>query len=277
MPELPEVETYARQLRPQLVGRRFTQVSVLWPRTVAMPEADELAIQLVGQKVEQIGRRGKYIRFWLDSGDQLLIHLKMSGRLRVEGSDVPPQPHDRVRFWLDNGQELRFNNMRKFGRVYLVPFGGPSPLHALGPEPLEADFTLDRFADILRRRAGMLKPLLLNQRFVAGLGNIYADEALFLARIHPERRANSLGSDEIGALYHAIRHVLQRSIDCQGTSFDPVYTGGLRESSAVYQEYLQVYQRTGEACPRCAHPIERLTVGGRGTHLCPRCQTKDFV
>ena len=277
MPELPEVETYARQLRPHLVGRQFTYVNVLWPRTVAIPEADKLPAQLAGQGVERVGRRGKYLRFWLDSGDQLLIHLKMSGRLRIEGTEIPSHSHDRVIFGLDNGQEMRFNNMRKFGRVYLIPLGDQqdSPLHQLGPEPLAEDFALEEFARRLEQRSGILKPLLMNQRFLAGLGNIYVDEALFRAHIHPERKANTLTGHEIAALYQAIRTILQQSIASLGTSFDSIYGGGLRESSATYQNYLQVYQRTGESCPRCGQTIERITVGGRGTHLCPKCQQKD--
>jgi formamidopyrimidine-DNA glycosylase len=277
MPELPEVETYARQLRPHLVGRQFTYVNVFWPRTVAVPEAAKLPAQLAGQKVERVGRRGKYLRFWLDSGDQLLIHLKMSGRLRIEGAEIPPNPHDRVIFGLDNGQEMRFNNMRKFGRVYLIPWRDQqcSPLQQLGPEPLGEDFTLEGFARRIEQRSGGLKPLLLNQSFLAGLGNIYVDEVLFQAHIHPERKANTLTSHEVAALYQAIRATLQQSIASLGTSFDPVYTGGLRESAATYQNYLQVYQRTGESCPRCGQTIERITMGGRGTHLCPKCQRKE--
>ena len=277
MPELPEVETYARQLRPHLVGRDFTYVNVFWPRTVAIPEADKLPIQLAGQKIERVGRRGKYLRFWLDSGDQLLIHLKMSGRLRIEGAEIPPHPHDRVIFGLGNGQEMRFNNMRKFGRVYLIPWRDQrcSPLHQLGPEPLGEAFTLEGFAKRIEQRTGRLKPLLLNQSFLAGLGNIYVDEVLFQAHIHPERKANTLTGQELTALYQAIRVTLEQSIASLGTSFDPVYTGGLRESAATYQNYLQVYQRTGESCPRCGQTIERITMGGRGTHLCPKCQRKD--
>jgi len=277
MPELPEVETYAKQLRPHLVGRQFTHVNVLWPRTVAIPEADKLPTQLAGQKVERVGRRGKYLRFWLDSGDQLLIHLKMSGRLRIEGAETPHHRHDRVMFGMDNGQEMRFNNMRKFGRVYLIPWGDQrcSPLHQLGPEPLGEDFTLEEFARRFEPRSGRLKPLLLNQGFLAGLGNIYVDEVLFQAHIHPERKANTLTGHEVTALYQAIRTTLQQSIAFLGTSFDPVYTGGLRESAATYQNYLQVYQRTGQSCPRCGQTIERITMGGRGTHLCPKCQKKD--
>jgi len=274
MPELPEVETYARQLRPALVNRRFTDACVTWPRMVVVPEAQDLAARLRGLRIESVGRRGKYLTFGLTNHTRMLIHLKMSGRMRVEPAIAPAQVHDRARFGLDDGQELRFNDARKFGRVYVL---GPededrSPLLSLGPEPLAEEFTVAQFNDRLQRRSGAVKPLLLNQGFIAGLGNIYVDESLFLARIHPLRRVDTLTEIDIETLFQAIRIVLQQSIDCLGTSFDFVYSGGLHEASATYQCQLQVYQRTGEPCPLCGQKIERMVVGGRGTHYCPHCQ-----
>ena len=274
MPELPEVETYARQLRPQLVGRCFTDVSVTWPRMVAVPEASNLPDRLRGLKIQSVDRRGKYLRLGLNNEAHLLIHLKMSGRLRVESIALPPRTHDRLRFGFDDNRELRFNDPRKFGRVYLLSPADQdrSPLCQLGPEPLDESFTIEEFAQRLKRRSGAIKPLLLNQSFIAGLGNIYVDESLFRAHIHPLRKVDTLTEGEIEALYRAIRHILQQSIDCSGTSLDFVYTGGLRETSATYQDQLQVYQRKQKACTSCGQPIERILVGGRGTHYCPVCQ-----
>jgi formamidopyrimidine-DNA glycosylase len=274
MPELPEVETYARQLQPYVAGRTVTGIDVLWDRSIAVPSIDELCRRLIGQTVVDVTRRGKYLTFVLSNGDRLLIHLKMSGRVRIDKSGTARQPHDRVVFFLDDGLEMRFNDMRKFGRVYLV--GGDNPVTGpLGPEPLSADFASSDFAALIHKRSGAIKPLLLNQTFLAGLGNIYTDEALYRARIHPLRRANQLTDEEIEALYHAIRDILRLSIESQGTSFDGVYSGALRETSAKYQSYLQVYGRAGLTCPRCQQLIQRIVVGGRGTHVCPSCQRRN--
>jgi len=274
MPELPEVETYARQLRPYLIGRTVTDLEVLWERSVANPGSDDLRRRLSGQIIVGVTRRGKYLTFLLATGARLLIHLKMSGRIHVEPTDAPRRPHDRVVFVLDNGMEMRFNDARKFGRVYLVE-ANDAVTGPLGPEPLDAGFGLDDFAALIHRRSGAIKPLLLNQTFLAGLGNIYTDEALYRARIHPLRKASRLGDDEIQALYHAIRDILRLSIESQGTSFDYVYPSALREHAPNYQSYLQVYGRAGAACPRCGQLIQRTVIGGRGTHFCPDCQRRN--
>lgn len=274
MPELPEVETYARQLQPYVTGRTIIGMDVLWDRSIAVPAIDEFRQRLIGQTIDWVTRRGKYLTFVLSTGDRLLVHLKMSGRVRIESSDAPRQPHDRVVFSLDDGLDMRFNDMRKFGRVYLV--AGDNPVTApLGPEPLEADFTLSDFAALIRKRSGTIKPLLLNQTFLAGLGNIYTDEALYRAGIHPLRKASHLTDAEVEALYHAIRDILRLSIESAGTSFDGVYSGGFHEVSANYQHQLQVYGRAGQTCPRCQELIRRIVVGGRGTHFCPGCQRRN--
>ncbi len=273
MPELPEVETYARQLQPYVAGRTITRMDVLWDRSVAMPPIDEFRRRLIGQTIDRMTRRGKYLTFVLSTGDRLLIHLKMSGRVHLEPSGAPPQPHDRVIFSLDDGLGLRFNDTRKFGRVYLV--AGNDPVTTpLGPEPLAADFTLSDFSALIRKRSGSIKPLLMNQTFLAGLGNIYTDEALYRAGIHPLRKASELSDAEIESLYHAIRDILRLSIEAAGTSFDGVYSGAFHEVSANYQHQLQVYGRAGETCPRCQQVIRRIVVGGRGTHYCPGCQRR---
>jgi formamidopyrimidine-DNA glycosylase len=218
MPELPEVETVAQSLRRLLVGRTIVGVSVDWPRSVARPALDEFGSGIAGRTVVSVDRRGKYVVLELDRG-YLLIHLKMSGRLSVVRGDEPPDKHAHVIFYLDDGQELRFQDTRKFGRVCLV--ADPREVTAaLGPEPLADDFGLDDLGCLLAQRTGRLKSLLLNQQFLAGLGNIYADEALFAARLHPLRRAGSLTLDEQSRLYVAIRTVLRRAIDARGTTLN---------------------------------------------------------
>lgn len=270
MPELPEVETVARGLREPLVGRTFTGVTVRWPRTIAHPAVDELAQQIVGRRVVAVGRRGKYVVVELDRG-YLLVHLKMSGRLRVAPAGEPPDEHTHTVFSLDDGQQLHFRDVRKFGRVYLVD-AAAQVTAALGPEPLDDAFTLDAFRSLLARRSGRLKSLLLNQAFVAGLGNIYADESLFAARLHPLRRADSLTPEEQQRLYEAIRAVLRRAVANRGTTLDDQGYTDAQGRPGGYQDEIAVYGRKDAPCPACQTPIERLVIGGRSTHFCPRCQ-----
>lgn len=269
MPELPEVETVARGLAP-LIGRTFTGVTVAWPRTIAYPQVGEFKENIAGRRVESVGRRGKYVVIGLDQGC-LLIHLKMSGRLRIAPASVPPGKHAHTLFDLDNDRQLRFYDTRKFGRVYLVD--DPEQVTArLGPEPLSDEFTLARFRQRLARRSGRLKSLLMNQQFLAGVGNIYADEALFAARLHPLRKADSLSPAEQARLYEAIRSILSRAIASRGTTLDD---GGYRDATGqagAYQDQIAVYGRKGSPCPMCQTPIERMRIGGRSSHFCPQCQ-----
>ncbi len=269
MPELPEVETIARGLREPLVGRRFTGLRVGWENLVARPTVEEFERGLVGQRILGVKRRGKYLVFALSGGESLIVHLRMTGRLLIKNSGDQPDKHDYLIFELDDGRELRFNNVRKLGRVYLVD-DEDEVMGRLGPEPLDDDFTSADFPALLSGRRGMIKPLLLNQRFMAGIGNIYADEALFAARIHPERKADTLTASEIERLYHAIRRVLAQGIRNRGTTFSDYLDAEGREGRN--QEYLRVFRRTGQPCPRCGTPIERTVVGGRGTYFCPKCQ-----
>jgi len=265
MPELPEVETVVRGLRRPLVGRTFTGVTVTWPNSIKTP-VPELQRWLPGQRIEAITRRGKYLQFHLSGGDTLLIHLKMSGDLLVEPVAEPRHPHVRTVFGLDNHHELRFKDMRKFGRVYLVD--DPNRVVGqLGPEPLADDFTLEDFKALFERRKGRLKPLLLNQAFIAGIGNIYADESCFLAGIDPRRQVDTLSDGELARLYQAIRQALNHGIMHKGASLDEVYRGG------EFQNYFQVYGRTDEPCFNCGSLILRTVLGGRSTHFCGRCQT----
>jgi formamidopyrimidine-DNA glycosylase len=273
MPELPEVETVARGLRSLLIGRTIGDAVVGWPRTIAQPKAEEFAKGIVGRRVDSVGRRGKYVVIGLDRG-YLLIHLKMSGQLQVVRADEPVDKHVHLLLGLDDGRQLRFRDVRKFGRVHLV--GDPGEVTArLGPEPLPDDFTLAEFRRLLTRRRGRLKPLLLNQHFLAGLGNIYADEALFVARLHPLRKADSLTPLEQARLYGAIRAVLQGAVEGRGTTLaDGGYTDA-RGEMGTYQEQLAVYGQGGKPCLRCLSSIERIVVGGRSAHFCPRCQQQE--
>lgn len=275
MPELPEVETLVRRLREPMSGRTIKAVTVYWPRSIARPAPAEFARLLRGCTVQAIERRAKYLVFTLAGAAPgsrqgrplqfLLIHLKMSGKLRVVDRRAPVEKHDRVVFNLDNGQQLRFNDVRKFGKLWLVL--DPAEVTGRhGPEPLADTFTLKQFHEMLAGRSGLLKPLLLNQHFLAGVGNIYADEALWYAKIHPQRAADSLSKAEVDALYRSVRRVLRQAIADEGTDAgDGVIEGD-------YQP--RVYGRTGLPCRRCGQPIQRIVVGQRGTHFCPACQTK---
>jgi len=269
MPELPEVETIVRGLREPLMGRQFTGVRVGWENLVARPSVEEFERSLVGQRILGVKRRGKYLIFTLSSGGSLIAHLRMTGRLLIKNPDDELDKHDHLIFELDDGRELRFNNVRKLGRVYLVD-DEDEIVGRLGPEPLDDDFTPADFAALLSARRGMIKPLLLNQQFMAGIGNIYADEALFVARIHPERKADTLTAGEVERLYRAIRQVLAQGIQNRGTTFSDYLDAEGREGRN--QEHLRVFRRTGQPCPRCGTPIERTVVGGRGTYFCPKCQ-----
>lgn len=270
MPELPEVETVARGLRESLVGRTVTGVTVGWPRTIARLRVPEFTERVAGQQVTRTGRRGKYVTIGLSRGC-LLVHLKMSGRLYVVPKDEPSDQHVHVLFDLDDGRQLRFRDVRKFGRIYLVD--DPSEILAgLGPEPLADDFRAEDFSRLLAQRRGRLKPLLLNQQFLAGLGNIYADEVLFAARLHPMRKADSLTADERARLYEAIRTVLEQAVASRGTTLDDGGYTDARGQAGGYQDRIAVYGRRGEACLRCETPIERIVIGGRSAHFCPHCQ-----
>ena len=270
MPELPEVETIARNLRlgtteqPALVSRHILGANLLWERTLAEPSPAEFAPRLVGQVVETIGRRGKYLYFQL-SRDWLLFHLRMSGDLLVRPAHTLPESHDRLVLELEGDIQLVFNDTRKFGRVWLVD-EVDRVLGNLGPEPLDEGLISDDFYTRLHTIHRQLKPLLLDQTFLAGLGNIYVDEALNLAKLHPLSPSNTLTEAQAARLLDGIRIVLQEGILRNGASIDWVYRGG------DFQNYFRVYQRTGKPCPKCGTLIARILVGQRGTHFCPYCQ-----
>jgi formamidopyrimidine-DNA glycosylase len=271
MPELPEVETVVRGLRPDVVGRTFTGAQVAWPKEVAALTPDAFSARLAGQRVEALDRRGKYLAFRLSS-DFLLIHLKMTGRLYVARPGEQMGGDDRwirATMAMDDGRELRFSDARKFGRINLVS-RIEDVTGALGPEPLEDDFTLEAFQALIERRDAVLKPLLLNQAFIAGVGNIYADEALWRAQIDPRRKASTLKQAEVAALHAAIRSALSDGIRYEGASVNwyrkPDGTTGQS------QNHFNVYDREDEPCARCGTPIRKIWLAQRGTHFCPHCQ-----
>lgn len=270
MPELPEVETYARDLNRALPGRRLVGAWCDWPKQLPSNTPSELDERVRGQTVASVGRRGKYITLRL-TDDWLLVHLKMSGRMQIVPASDPPNPHAHVVFGLDAGEELRFHNPRKFGRVYLLA-DPDEVLGELGPEPLDEAFTAAVLADRIGQRRGRIKPLLLDQRFLAGLGNIYVDESLWRARLHPLRTADTLDQAHIASLHAAIREVLERAVAARGTSLSDAGYRDLTGNLGEMQGTLAVFGREGEPCPRCSTPVTRLVVAGRGTHVCPICQ-----
>ncbi len=269
MPELPEVETIVRAYRPRLEGRRIVAFTSHWPKNVS-PGAAQVRRSLAERTVVGLIRRGKYIVFHLDDGGCLLVHLRMSGRFEwAADHDCPPR-HVRATWTLDDGNRLLFCDARKFGLIiYTRDFAAATA--ALGPEPLSRGFTAELLGRLLRGRRRQLKPLLLDQSLIAGLGNIYADEVLFRAGLHPLQRSDGLTNEQVRRLHQAIRHVLRLAIRHRGTTFDWVYAGG------GMQERLQVYGRTGEPCRQCGSPIEHLRVAQRGTHVCPCCQKDERV
>ena len=271
MPELPEVQTIVDELRPRLLGRSFTGLETDWAPALAGAPLPQFRARLVGQRILEVRRRGKYLLYALSSGEALLIHLMMTGRLSVVPGSEPCDRYTHVRFRLDDGSELRLQDVRKLGRVYVVA----DPDHVLGhlgPEPLTEEFTLEQFRNRIGQRRGRLKSLLLNQRFLAGLGNIYSDEALFAAALHPLRRADSLTEQEIERLYQSIQRVLASAVAELGTTLGDAAYRRPDGQAGNYQNLLQVYDREAKPCPLCRTPIQRIVVGGRGTHFCPRCQ-----
>lgn len=274
MPELPEVETYVRELAPQLTGRTIQAARVHWARIIAAPSAEQFADRIAGLRFTRFGRRGKYMLLGLSDGSTLIVHLRMTGKLLVKNADEPVDPHTHVLITLDDGRVLHYNDPRKFGRMWVV--GDPQEvLYKLGPEPLGEEFTPEVFGKRLAGRSAAIKGLLLDQSIVAGVGNIYADEALFRAAIHPQRAGGDLTSDEIGRLRDAIQEVLAAGIERRGSTL-----GGSSLQNYVrpdgtqgnYQEEHAVFRRTGQPCPTCATPIERIVIAQRSTHFCPACQ-----
>lgn len=275
MPELPEVETIRGQLAERLPGRTITAVSVLDAKLVGPETPEGFAEQVRGRRIEAVDRRAKYLLMPLDSGDTLTVHLRMTGRLHWRpGPPEAVEPHLRARFDLDDGATLAFRDMRRFGRAWIVPADLPDPeaywAERAGVEPLSPRFTTRLLTALLEGRRGPVKAVLLDQRLVAGLGNMYVDEALFGARVHPLRPAGSLSPEELRRLHRSIRTVLATAVEAGGASIDS-YRDGLGERGRM-QDLLRVHLNAGGPCPRCRTSIRKTRVAQRGTYWCPRCQ-----
>jgi formamidopyrimidine-DNA glycosylase len=276
MPELPEVETIVRRLKngtsdqPSVCHQTIESVQITWPGAIATPDPQTFQQSLAGKTIIDAQRRGKYLHFRLNEG-HLLGHLRMSGdmhveeRFRPDGKANPPGPYDRVILNFLSSHRMVFTNIRKFGRMWYL--NDPQKIfHRLGPEPLDPQFTAQLLYENLQQHSRQIKPLLMDQSFIAGLGNIYTDEALFRSKIHPLRKSDLLSPDEAARLHHSIQTVLQQGILHFGSSLDWFYRGG------EFQNDFKVYAQTGRPCPNCGTPIEKMVVGQRGTHICPQCQ-----
>lgn len=273
MPELPEVETVKQILHPRLVGKTIERTEVKLPRMVRQPEPDEFVRLLQGLHVEAVDRRGKYLLIQLPPYT-LVIHLRMEGKLSLHSSQEPLAPHVHLVFSFTDGTELRYKDVRTFGTFDLIPRGKEERipgLAGLGPEPLSRKFTQKGLVEKLeRKRRSPVKAALLDQRVVAGLGNIYVDEALHQARIDPTRLVASLTESEVRKIHRAVRDVLRKGIRAGGAS-----VRSYRNSNGdmgYFQLQIRVYGKKGEPCMVCGNEIERIVVGGRGTHICRKCQ-----
>src|SRR5258706_8976415 len=268
MPELPEVETVVRDLRPLITGATIVDATTHWARTLRGTSPEDFADGVAGRRIEAVGRRAKQIVVDLSGGAFLTIHLKMTGQLFVVPQGGQDDPYVRLVLTLEDGREIRFRDIRKFGKIGLY-VAADDPFAKIGPEPLADAFTVGVFRRRIRARKGRLKSLLLDQTFVAGVGNIYADEALWAARLHPLRSARTLRPADERRLWLEMRRILTEAVIRRGSSIDD-YTAP--DGDGDMQDHLMVYQRAGEPCLRCGHPIRRIVVGGRATHFCSWCQ-----
>lgn len=271
MPELPEVETVRRGLEKLILGKKISNIEIAYPKMIKT-DLDEFQKEVPGQVIESMGRRGKYLLFYLT--DKVLIsHLRMEGKYLFYPDAVPERKHAHVFFQMMDGGTLVYEDVRKFGTMELLKKDQLEAYFAarkLGPEPTEADFLLPPFSAALGHSKKPIKPYLLEQTLVVGLGNIYVDEALWRARIHPATKAASLKPAEVKRLREQIIEVLQLGIEKRGSTIR-TYRNALGEDGTM-QDFLQVYGKTGQPCARCGSPIEKIKLGGRGTHLCPHCQ-----
>lgn len=273
MPELPEVETIRRSLEEKIKGKTFVGVEVFLEKMFKGINSEDPETGINGRKVNSIERRGKYLIIHLTGGMAMVIHLRMTGQLMYCTPEQEKAKHTHIIFQLNDKCELRFADQRQFGKVQLVlekELDSISGLKSLGVEPFSSDFSREWFKKELRNRRTKVKPLLLDQTFVAGIGNIYADEALFRGKINPERVAATLSPREVSNLFIAIREVLEEGIANKGTSIKDYVDGEGRQGNN--QNNLKVYGRDGEPCIKCAKPIEKKSIGGRSSHFCPRCQ-----
>lgn len=276
MPELPEVETVANELRKApILGVPIVAVEIFWQKIASSLIAQDFITALKGQTIVGIERRAKYLIFKLSTSKHLVVHLRMTGRILIKPTPCPPLPHEHLILTLKNGLAIHYHDTRKFGRWVLVDDASLF-LKKLGPEPLSASFSKRDFKYKLSRSKRQLKPLLLDQTFIAGLGNIYVDEALWQAQLHPQLQANEITLDQAALLFEAIKLVLERGLTTRGTTLGTGKSNfylpdGKRGN---HQQTLQVFRRTGLPCPRCQSKISRLLVAQRSTHICPHCQRR---
>ncbi|MEE5988642.1 DNA-formamidopyrimidine glycosylase [Ligilactobacillus equi] len=272
MPELPEVETVRRGLRKLVQGSRITEVEIMYPKMIE-GDSREFATTLRGKVLEGVDRRGKFLLLRFSDGWTVVSHLRMEGKYFVEKKGAPIRKHTHVIFNLDDGRQLRYNDVRKFGRMRLIKTGSETQLPSLkklGPEPVAADFKVAAFYQGLQKKKKAIKPALLDQNLVTGLGNIYVDEVLWMSKIHPQTPCNHLTQADVQILHDNIIQELARAVEAGGTTIRS-YTDAFQNEGG-FQFELQAYQKTGQPCPRCQTPIERIVVGQRGTHFCPNCQ-----
>jgi len=269
MPELPEVETIKNELAPHIIGRGISGVSLIFEGIIRQPSVEEFHSRLIGQKITGVARRGKYLILDLTSGEALIIHLKMTGSLLVKPTSAEADRFIRAILYLDNEIGIYFRDPRKLGRMWLVEDKN-SIVGKLGPEPLEADFSHQILAQRLSKRTAPIKAVLCDQSLVAGIGNMYADEALFGARIHPLRTGKSLSPEEVEHLHSAIQQVLWSAINNKGASVDSYLRPSGEVGTAHFQ--FQVAHRGGQSCPVCGTPIQRISIRNRGSYFCPQCQ-----
>lgn len=272
MPELPEVESVKNGLNNLIVGKTIKNVEVLWDNIIKDPAVEEFQQKLTGQTFSEVKRRGKFLLFVLDDYT-LISHLRMEGKFRVEASGKPLSKHTHVIFTLNNEEELRYLDVRKFGRMSLVEHSDallhPS-LAQLGPEPDEKSLLTNHLMEQLKKTSRPIKAVLLDQRVVAGIGNIYADEILFLSGVYPGRLASELSEKEVVKLHQSILQIMSEAVSSGGTTIRTYANAFGLEGS--YQSKLKVYGKEGEACSNCGHPIEKTKIAQRGTHYCPVCQ-----
>ncbi len=275
MPELPEVETIRSDLQTRIVGRRITGIVI--PPDVGKPVPvlkgiDEASFRegVVGAQIVSVERRGKYLAMRLDTGSMIVVHLRMTGALLHRTPDAPIERFLRIVLKLDDGTELRFTDMRKFGGLWLADDYADAMATALGPEPLSDDFTVETMLKALAGRKTPVKSIILDQSRIAGIGNIYADEACYVAAVDPRRFGETLTEAEAEAMHAAVRHVIGLGVESRGASFKDYKDADGKQGNM--QMYVKVFRRTGKPCYVCETPIERVKIGGRSTHFCPTCQ-----
>ena len=267
MPEMPEVETVKNELAPYIIGRKIADVDLFWEGMVKNSSVADFRNRVIGKRITGLDRRGKYLFLEMSSGEVLVVHLRMSGSLLL--SERSDGRFTRAAFHLDNGTKIYFRDPRKLGTMWLVEDEN-SVTGKLGPEPLAPDFTAEAMAQRLSNRSAPIKAVLCDQTVLAGVGNMYADEALFVAGIHPLKRANSLSKEEVLRLHRAVRQVLEEAIASSGASTRDYRRPSGEPGSAQYA--FQVAHRGGQPCPVCSTLIQRIPIRNRGTYFCPRCQ-----